>query len=415
MRRLLAAGLAGVAFIAVIGQAFESSASSAVARDRRAIRKLLEARAEAVMSGDRGAFMQTVSGDSRSFVARQMDLFDALEPLDLAEYRLEADWDRYGDLAGDFTVGDYADVQATALPVTVESLRIRGFDQKSVSEELFYTFVKRGDEWKIAEDTDLERFGFLSARHLWDSGPLVATRSDHFLMLQHSCDAPLGCVDVPDDLLGLAEAGLSRVTPYWRQPWSKHVVVLVPSSEAELQRMLGVSFDVGSFVAFAFGTSAPRIVINPPSLQGRSDESLLRILTHELLHVATRPRSGRFTPLFVEEGFADYVGRANDADALSLLRSHVASGEFDGTIPQDSEFTTGSDTDILVNYQESQSAVTFFIETWGLKKFVRFYKELGAIDVAAGASGYHVDEVLEKTIGVGFSEFEERWADSLRG
>lgn len=414
MRRVLAAGLVCAAVLGVASQTFEPTALSAVTPDRRAIRELLEARAEAVMSGDQGAFMQTISRDSSSFVRRQRALFDAMEQLDLASYRLEAEWGRYGDLAGSFPVGDY-DAQATALPVTVERLRIRGFDQRAESEELFHTFVKRGGEWRIAEDTDLERFGFLSARHLWDSGPLVATRSDHFLMLQHSCDAPIGCVEVPDGLLALAERALSHVTPYWRQPWSKQVVVLVPSSEAELQRMLGVSFDVSSFVAFAFGTSAPRIVINPPSLEGRPDESLLTILTHELLHVATRPRSGRFTPLFVEEGFADYVGRSNDPGALDLLESEITSGRFGGTIPQDSEFTTGSDSDIFLKYQESQSAIAFFVENYGLKKFVRFYNRLGAIDVAAGTSGYHVDAVLEKTIGIGFAEFEERWADSLRG
>jgi hypothetical protein len=388
----------------------------------------LEARADAVVSGNRAAFLRTVSRDSPSFVQRQRQLFDALEGVDLARYRLKADWGRYGDLAGDFPVGHYAGAEAIALPVTVESLRIRGFDPRRPllapdmarskeqsarveSAELFYTFVRRRGEWKIAEDTDLERFGFLSARHLWDSGPVVATRSEHFLLLQHSCDAPAGCIDLPDDLLALAEEALRRVTPYWREPWSKKVVILAPSSEAQLQRMLGVSFDVSSFVAFAFGTSAPRIVVNPASLEGRSDESLLTILTHELLHVATRPDSGRFTPLFVEEGFADYVARSEHPDELGHLHERVTSGEFEGTIPQDFEFTTG--TDIFLNYQESQSAIAFFIERWGLRKFVRFYKRLGAIDVAAGTSGYHVDAVFQKTLGIGFEEFEERWADSL--
>jgi hypothetical protein len=413
-RRAAAAGLAVVVLVSVLAGAGAAPAPTSPDSTRKAIRELLDQRARAVMDGDEASFMATVGRGSPAFVGRQRRLFRGMQQLDLRSYRLHARWDRYGDLGGSFEVGDYAGAQATALPVTDEILRIRGFDDAE-NEELFYTFVKRGGTWEIAEDTDLESLGFLSARHLWDSGPLVATRSEHFLLLQHSCDAPVGCISVPDDVLGLAESALRRVAPYWSLPWSRHVIVLVPSSEAELQRMLAVTFDVSDFVAFAFGTSAPRIVVNPPSLAGRSRESLLTIFTHELLHVATRPRSGRFTPLFVEEGFADYVGRAGDSTALSLLHSRVVSGRFDGTLPRDFEFTAGASTDIFLAYQEAHSAVEFFVDTWGLKKFVRFYKRLGKIDVAAGTSGYHVDGALRNTIGIGFREFEERWADSLRG
>ncbi len=117
----------------------------------------------------------------------------------------------------------------------------------------------------------------------------------------------------------------------------------------------------------------------------------------------------------MEEGFADYAGRAEEPDALELLQSAIVSGEFDGVIPQDSDFSTGTATDIFLTYQESHSTIQFFIETWGMKKFVRFYKRLGAIDVAPGTSGYHVDAVLKRTIGIGYGEFEKRWADSLEG
>ncbi len=169
MKRALAALLACVALTPPVGDAARSGPSSSESA-RKGIERLLQERAQAVVAGDEAAFMSTISRDSPAFVARQRSLFRSMEQLDFASYRLEAVWERYGDLAGGFEVGDYRDAEAIALPVTDESLRIQGFDEKPQSEELFYTFVKRDGEWSIAEDTDLERFGFQSVRHLWDGG-----------------------------------------------------------------------------------------------------------------------------------------------------------------------------------------------------------------------------------------------------
>jgi hypothetical protein len=178
------------------------------------------------------------------------------------------------------------------------------------------------------------------------------------------------------------------------------------------------------FVAFATSTvdieqdlayGGHRILLNPTALEGRPAESLSIILAHELLHVATRTVSGPFVPTFVEEGIAEYVGRDADPAGLSYLDSRIAVGDFDAALPQNWEFITGSSDDIYTSYQEAQSAVGFFVQRWGKRDLVSFYRALGRRRVTAGTSAYHLDHALRATTGVGAQRFEELWADSIAG
>ena len=137
------------------------------------------------------------------------------------------------------------------------------------------------------------------------------------------------------------------------------------------------------------------------------------ILAHELVHIATRYSSGPFVPVFVEEGIADYVGNDARTEALSFLASEVGVGIFDRALPRDFEFTIGSGTDIFRSYQESQSAVRFFVLRWGLQRFTRFYRELGSREIRAGTARYHLNDALKEVLGFGYRRFQELWADSL--
>jgi hypothetical protein len=99
---------------------------------------------------------------------------------------------------------------------------------------------------------------------------------------------------------------------------------------------------------------------------------------------------------------------------LSFFDAEVAAGVFSGRLPVDYEFTVGSGTEIFRSYQESQSAVRYFIDRWGLREFVRLYRDLGRTRVAAGTARYQVDRALREVTGLGYEEFERAWADSIR-
>jgi hypothetical protein len=384
---------------------------------------LLDRRAEAVMAGDRAAFMSTVARDSIEFVQRQQQLFDWTRRVPLGSYRLVANWERYGDLARPSDVARYGNADAVVIPVTEERYRISGYDRQPAVEDMFYTFVQRDGRWLIAEDTDLDDLTLYTARHLWDFDSVRKLRSEHFLLLQHPCLPEIPCPSVGRELLLLAEEALDRVARYWSAPWRRKVVLLVPGSEEELRRMIQATFELDDFVAFAYSTvdlahgidySGHRIVLNPDNFIGRSSSSSLVILAHELVHIATRSRSGPFVPLFVEEGIADYVGNDADPGALAFFNSDIADGVFSGNLPEDFEFTIGSGEDIFRSYQNSQSAVRFFVQRFGLGKLVRFYTRLGRVEVAAGTPPYHVDRALRDVIGIGYERFQSEWSAFYR-
>ena len=408
--------LAAIVFAPAAGGSTAGASGSGTEDD---IQELLDRRAAAVMAGDLDSFMETIARDSEHFVRRQRRLFKRMQGVPLASYRLVARTDRLGDLVTEGLRSRYRGADDVAIPVTEERYRLAGFDVAEAIEDMFYTFVQREGEWLIAEDSDLEDLTFYSGRHLWDYSRVDARRAGRFLLLEPACR---GCPQAPSAAVRLATQALRRVRGYWDAPWSKRVPIVIPTSADDLQRMLKVTFELDNFVAFAYSSvdrsdgidyTGHRILLNPDAFTDRSSSSTLRVLTHELLHVATRSASGPFVPTFLEEGIAEYVGQDADPAALSFFHEEAAAGTFDGRLPEDFRFVIGSGRDVFRSYQKAYSAATFFVDRWGLRKLVQFYRRLGAVEVAPGTAGYHVDRALRRTVGVRLDQFEQSWAGSI--
>jgi hypothetical protein len=394
-------------------------ARAAQPEDRDAIQALLDRRAAAVIARDEDAFLATVSKTAREFRMRQRRLFERMETLPIGSYSLEVDWARYGDLSRPSDRTRHPEAADVAIPVTEERYTLEGFDPAPAAEDLFYTFVEIDGDWLIAGDSDLDDITLFSARHPWDFHSQRVTERGRFLLMEPVCDR---CPSAPPNALALARSAMQRVNGYWGLPWRKRVPVVIPASAADLKRMLQATFDVGNFVAFAYSTvevdegidyTGHRIILNPDAFVGRSSGSTLEILAHELLHVAGRYRSGPFVPTFVEEGIAEYVGRDQRPDALAFFDLDIATGAFDGRLPEDYQFSTGSGSDIFRSYQKSYSAIRFFIDRWGIGRFQRFYTLLGRPDIDPGTVGYHVDRAMTRSIGMTLDEFERAWAGSI--
>ena len=365
--------------------------------------------------------MDTVATDSKEFVARQQAFFDRIVELPLRSYRLVAAWHRYGDLVRPSDRDRYEGAEDVSIPLTEERYRIAGFDRGEAIEDMYFTFVLRDGSWKIAEDTDLDDLTLYSGRHLWDFGPIETERSEHLLQLAHPC-GDAGCPSTSHDYLPLAEQALARVERFWSPKWNNNMVLLIPDDQEELGRLIQATFDLDAFVAFAYSSidvsdgveyTGHRMILNPRAFEGRSSETVIRILAHEMLHVASRYSAGPFIPYFIDEGLAEYVGTAADPATLDLFRRDVAAGLFDGKLPEDYQFTVGPPTDIFGSYQKSYSAVLFFVERWGLPAFTRFYRTLGAKQIVPGTADYHVSAAMKKVIGLDLDGFEKAWADSI--
>ena len=384
--------------------------------DRQLILALLDKRAKALRIGDLQTFVSTMDLYDPAFRTRQIAFFRRVQRLPLKSYRLVANWSRFGDLARPSDRARYPGAEDVAIPVTEERYQLAGFDTAEAVEDLYLSFVKRNGRWLIAGDNSLDDLAIYSGRHLWDFGPVEQQRRGRFLQLSHPAAAR------SHDFLGLAGRALDRVTEFWTAPWHRRMVLLIPTTPTELKRLIQATFEVDDFVAFAYSSvdvsrgidyTGHRIYLNPGRFAGRSDDAVVAILAHEMLHVASRYVSGPFVPIFVEEGIADFVGNAGDPSALSFFESEVAAGSFDGRLPEDFEFTVGSGTDIYRSYQESQSAIRFFVERWGLDAFVRFYKQLGSRKVVSGTANFHLSRALKKVTGLDLDGFEREWADSI--
>lgn len=420
-RSCLGALLAGACLAGVLAPGAEP-ASAVAAGERAAIQDLLDRRAKAFLERDESAFMATVARLDRAFVTRQRRMFRWTEGVVLSSYELTADWTRYGDLVTRSIQDRYPAAENAVVTSVEERYRLTGFDVEPAVEDLYLTFVSIEGEWLVAGDTDLDDLTLYSGRHLWDFDRLTTERRGHFLVLTHPCRRGEPCGRAPAGATALGATALERVAEYWPVGWKRRVAVLVPRDGHELERLLQVTFDVDNFVAFATSSvdvrrgidyTGHRIVLNPSAFVGRPTESTFEILTHELLHVATRAASGPFIPVWVEEGFAEYVATAGDPAELAFFNARVGAGLFDGHLPEDFEFTIGGRSEIFMSYQESLSAVHFFIERWGIDKFVRFYRVLGDVEIAPGTARRHLDRALQKTVGVDLDRFERAWTGSL--
>jgi hypothetical protein len=375
------------------------------------IQALLDSRAEAMRNGDREAFLATVDRRSPAFLRRQGQQFDGFQRLGLSKYRIDVSRRLWPELTTRKELARYgADAEPTVLHVE-ERYSLGEYDEQLALEDQFLTFVRRPEGWRVASDTDLDDLTLFSGRKLWESGPVVARASEHFLYLSHpDLQGPATPV------LNAAEEALQRVSAEWLLDWNERVVIVAPSTTEELSRLIQATFDLDVFVAFAasgvdrardWDLVGHRILLNWPNFSKFDDVSQQAILTHEMLHVATREYSGPAVPLFVEEGVAEWI---TGHDSASVLEGQVENGLFDRLLPLDHEFISGSDAVILSAYQESSAAFRFAAERFGDDAVADFYRELGAVRRNSGTWRYHVDRAMREAFGIGFDEFRGRWA-----
>lgn len=395
------------------------SGAAAEARGQDSSRKheideLLAARSASVAAGDRDGFLRSVDPGAGVFLAAQQAWFDQLRPVPIDGYRLELDLEEAPEFTRERDRKKYGREAIVAL--VEERFRIKDFDEHPVTNSLFYTFVKKADGWRIASDSDLEDLGIFSSRQPWDFGPVSISRSPHFLLVVHPSDS-----NRAGSLLSAAESALPQVRRVWRGPWSERVPIYVPASENELARLLDATFDVRNFVAVAVSSvdldegwhPVSRVIVNPQNFLRRTAAVQTTILTHELVHVATRQASGPHLMNMVEEGLAQYAESERPAP-MSKLNDDLRRAGFDGVLPEDSDFFTGGGVAIRRSYLEALSAITYFVDRYGIDRLGQFYSALGSARIEPGIAAYHLDQALRSVAGISFADFEREWAEAVR-
>jgi hypothetical protein len=379
-----------------------------------AVRELLEVRGAAIRDRDREAWLATVEPTQEEFLAKQADLFDALAEVPLGDwsYRLDPESAPPPNVDLDPVRGS-----GWWAPGVTLTYRIEGYDDVATREQQRLTFVPRGSSWFVAADDDFAAAGRDTTRGLWDSGRVVVTRGRSCIVLGHP-----GSRSLMRRVATSIDAAVPRVVAAWGEAWSQRVVALVPSSQDELGRVVGGHGDYSQIAAVAtaeltnasagYHPVGDRIVINPPNFAKLGTLGRRVVLTHEVTHVATRAASGPAAPVWLVEGFADYVGYRGVHVPYSVsaaeLRSSVRRGRVPDALPSDRDFE-GNNTHLAQVYEEAWLAVSLLAEQHGRDELLQFYRAVGR----PGAQPAAVDDAFRDLWGTSLAAFTAEWQRDL--
>lgn len=371
----------------------------APARDTQtdAVRQVLDRRATAVLDGDRSAFLATGGPSHGAAVAGVTGAaqFDNLRAVPLAawSYRLTA-LHRTGDRAT-------ADAELR--------YRIKGYDRAPVTAARALGLARTGGRWYVTSDRPAGK----ASRQLWEQGPVEVVMGAHSLVLG---------VGQPRDVLrgyaALADRAVPAVTRAWGTDWPGHVVVLVPRSLQDMAGLLGAPASgyrgiaaVTTGEAGGTGTTpADRIIVNPEAYAVLGDLGKQVVLSHETTHVATRAHTTPATPLWLSEGYADWVGYLGSgrtpAQVAPELGRSIAAGHVPAALPSDTDFAfTGDAGQLARAYEGGWMACRMIAQRWGEARLNAFYRAVGDHGRRAGA----VEEALTKVLRTTPETFTREW------
>ena len=351
-----------------------------------AVLDLLRRRSQAVLSRDAQAWLATVDPADTALVQRQTDLFARLAQLRATSwtYSLQSP-----DAVLPSGRRDALGPSAFLAHIRVAYRLAPGVG--AVERDQHVTLVQRDGRWLVGGDEDGPQ-----QRDLWDLGPIDVSRGRRSVVVA-AADATLPASRTAAE----ADAAARRVDAVWGDDWPRWVVVMIPASLQDMATLLDRSSADGLSQLAAVTTGELRASTVPPlavvrpatgssSTPPRSPtcSALGRgvVLTHEFTHVATRASDVSAPPVWVDEGFADYVAYL-DAPlgvhdiAGDLLDKPKALAGLTG-LPRDVAFNPAAG-EVGPAYAAAWLAMRFVSLQGGTPMVVDFYR------VAAGLPALH--------------------------
>jgi len=201
------------------------------------------------------------------------------------------------------------------------SWRFDGFDREAVREEVQVGFAADGAQIRVTG------FGGGGGRTpVWLTGPLEVRRSTQALVLVAGPDRSEEA-DAIAERARRAVGVVERVLPQW----AGGLVVEVPADEAGVDAALGAapgSYDqiaaVSASVDGAVSPATPvHVFVNPEVYEALDPVGAQVVMSHEATHVATDAPLTAGVPLWLLEGFADYVALRDVDLPLSTTAAQV--------------------------------------------------------------------------------------------
>jgi hypothetical protein len=373
--------------------------------------QLLEDYSRGWLTKDAVLLTSTLTGTLQKREARA--LINAAE-VHFTSFRVRATTQFSGNLATDRIWARHKDARDVKTYQVVEESRL-GRETSTYAEDGAFTFVRGRtndyDGWRIAAKDDLNVLGFFSPYHLWDEAPVSVLTGKRFTLLTH-----VNVVDSLRPVLGVAERAYDNDAKFWPEPLRDHIVMIVPSTTAELGRVMHETVDLEKFVAFVgngtnrehgWAPTGPRMFVHLSHLKNYGTDGQFSVLAHELIHAVTRKVAGPKIPAWIEEGLANFGGGNGG-------RARVTTGgPAPDVFPTDERFVTGAVRDIQAVYDEAQIAIQVLDEKFGRAGLVKFYEELGSRRVVPGTEEYHIRASIKQSLGWSYDEWVAAWRKAL--
>jgi hypothetical protein len=378
--------------------------------DARAVQRMLDRRAAALLDRDADGFMAAADPRATGYREEQRRVFRNLAdvPLDSWQYRLTG--------TGGFTPAA-GEGRRIAAEVTLR-YRIEGYDTAPVEATQRLTLTEREDgRWYVAAEDPRSPDGKARARQLWDQGEVAVARGSRSLVLGVGQDPRR-----LREIARTADRAVPAVDDAWRGRWARRVVVLVPESLNGMGELLGAPGSgyrgiaaVTTAEAGGKGRApADRVIVNPDAYGVLGESGRRVVLTHETAHVATRAATSSATPLWLSEGFADWAGYRGTGRAAPEIASELsrlaAAGRLPRQLPRDADFGFGGDgSRLAVAYEGGWLACRMIAERWGEDRLRELYRTVGAEENAEEKREGATDRALREVLGIGLGDFTARW------
>jgi hypothetical protein len=267
------------------------------------------------------------------------------------------------------------------------------------------------EELKVGFDADGAITGFSAAQGtrlpLWLSGPVEVRRTDSTLVVVQAS------ADVADRYAELAATAVDEVRKVisWDDP---RLVLEVPAAglESALGAQPGAYSAVAAVTATVDGSTKAgtplHVWVNQGVIGDLDAPGAQVVITHEATHAATDAPTGTNRPMWLVEGFADYVALRDTTLPLSKTAGQIlAQVREDGApdhLPGKAEFNTRSEH-FGAEYEAAWLACEVLAEAGGEQALVDLYEETGR--------GIALEKALQSGFGFGEDELTARWRAHL--
>ncbi|WTL22955.1 hypothetical protein OG329_32205 [Streptomyces sp. NBC_01506] len=365
-----------------------------------AIQRTLDSRADALLERDESGYLAAVDPTAGELLAAERRTYQNLADVPVRSWEYEL-----------------RDVERSGARATVRAelrYRIAGYDTAPVTSSRTLELAERDGRWYVSAD----RPGEGGVQQLWQQGAVEVVHGRRSLILGVGQDnARLR------EIAAAADEAVPAVDEAWPGEWSGRVVVLVPESVTSMAALLGASAAGYRGIAAvttgetgAKGSSpADRVIVNPDAYGVLGDFGRRIVLTHETTHVATRAATSQATPMWLSEGFSDWVayrdGGGTDGHAAPELERSLRRGGLPAALPEDTEFAFDAEADELARaYEGGRLACELIAERWGERKLTDLYRAVGEHERREGA----VEDAMNEVLSVTPDEFGALWRDYIR-